>query len=54
MRIKESTLATYLSWEESHYYPTIGSSTSQYEVERVNIEDNIFIPIHFDNGNEST
>lgn len=53
MRIKESTLATYLSWEGSHYYPSIGSSTSQHEVERVNIEDNVFIPIHFDSGNES-
>lgn len=53
MRIKESTPATYLSWEGSHYYPTIGSSTSQHEVERVNIEDNVFIPIHFDSGNES-
>lgn len=39
-------------WEESHYYPIIGLSTFQYEVEKANIEYDGFIADHFGNGNE--
>lgn len=43
MRADNSPPATHPSWGESHYYPTIDLSTSQHEVERVNIEDDGFI-----------
>ncbi|KAL9419116.1 hypothetical protein AB3S75_036964 [Citrus x aurantiifolia] len=52
MRADNNPPATHPSWEESHYYPTIGLSTSQHEVEIVNIEDDGFILDHFGSGNE--
>ncbi|KAH9679403.1 SWIM-type domain-containing protein [Citrus sinensis] len=44
IRAKNSPPARHLSWEESHYYPTVDLSASQPEVDRVGIEDDSFIP----------
>ncbi|KAK9211757.1 hypothetical protein WN943_001134 [Citrus x changshan-huyou] len=52
IRAKNSPPARHFSWEESHYYPTIDLSTSQHEVDKVNIEDDSFILDQFSSGNE--
>ena len=52
IRAENSPPARHLSWEESHYYPTVDLSASQPEVDRVRIEDDSFIPhpteVHLD------
>lgn len=37
IRAENSPPARHLSWEESHYYPTVDLSASQLEVDRVRI-----------------
>ncbi|KAK9208717.1 hypothetical protein WN944_001077 [Citrus x changshan-huyou] len=52
IRAENSPPARHFSWEESHYYPTTDLLASQHEVDRVNIEDDSFIPDQFSSGNE--
>lgn len=52
MRIENSLTVTHPLWKESHYYPIIDLSISQYVVERVNIEDDGFIIDLLGSGNE--
>ena len=52
IRTENDPPTRHLSWEESHYYPTVDLSASQPEVDRVRIEDDSFIPdpteVHLD------